>query len=189
MDWKRRSRKVMVARGEPTSWPRAREETVDAVTLAQSLTELLIPRLPHLRDETQSPVVVVKGSTQMSDPMLARARRVWDLLRPRAEANAALQDAVAIVAATPDDADAHAALRLQLRRALEADPRLRDELSRVLNEARVSGSDAVAVDGRSVAIKGVVFGKQIGGGEWTNIGSNIRATTEGHNPIRKDQRS
>jgi hypothetical protein len=57
-----------------------------------------------------------------------QAAKLWNWLKPKAEAEPALQTAVADLAAQPDDADAQAALRLQLKKLLTAQPALVSEL-------------------------------------------------------------
>ncbi|KUL37838.1 hypothetical protein ADL22_20510 [Streptomyces sp. NRRL F-4489] len=77
-------------------------------------------------------------------------RRILARLRGRAADPAALDGAVADLAAEPDDPDALAALRFQIRRALAADPALVQEIAALLPAAgpdRNGGAGSVAVGG------------------------------------------
>ena len=66
----------------------------------------------------------------------------------------AVQVAARDVVQRPDDLDAAAALRLQLRKLLEADPRLAEELAGLVEEGRRAGVLTVAAGARSVAVGG-----------------------------------
>ena len=60
------------------------------------------------------------------------------------------------MAGAPDAPDAQAALRLQLRKALEADPALAAEVARLWEEVKAASVTVVASGDRSVAIGGDV---------------------------------
>ena len=64
-----------------------------------------------------------------------------------------VKKAAETVAKLPDDADAHAALRLQIKLALAADPALVETLERLLAEATGKGA-VTAQSSRSVTIGG-----------------------------------
>jgi len=83
------------------------------------------------------------------------AARVWQRLRhgPTAESTA-VEIAARDVVERPDDLDAAAALRLQLRKLLEADPALAAELGVLVEEGRRTGVLTVAAGARSVAVGG-----------------------------------
>jgi len=82
----------------------------------------------------------------------------------------AAREAAGDLAATPDDGDARAAFRLQVRKLLAADPELAEELARLLGpgaggasyRAEVRGSGAVAQGEGAVAAG--AGGVAIGGG-------------------------
>jgi hypothetical protein len=61
-----------------------------------------------------------------------QAQALWARLRPKVEARPALKEAVADVAANPQDENALVALRLQLRKLLEEDAALREEVTRLM---------------------------------------------------------
>jgi hypothetical protein len=83
----------------------------------------------------------------------AQIQALWQRLRPRIEERPAAREAADDVASQPDDEDARAALRLQLKKLLSDDPALTQEIARVLEPQR--GGTAITVEAsgqRSVAI-------------------------------------
>jgi hypothetical protein len=91
---------------------------------------------------------------------LARARALWEKLDPALKARPAAQEAAHDVAADPDDEDARAALRLQLKKLLTDDPALASQLAQLIG----SGDRTVNVTAsgeRAVALGGGVVGSTI----------------------------
>ncbi|MBO0732127.1 MAG: hypothetical protein J2P57_22895 [Acidimicrobiaceae bacterium] len=91
-----------------------------------------------------------------ADATVSLGRRLLRRLLGRAESRAVIGSAVSDVAEQPGDEDAAAALRLQIRKVLQADPQLAEELSGMLTKAGVS---IVASGDRAVAaqeISGIV---------------------------------
>jgi hypothetical protein len=64
---------------------------------------------------------------------------LWD----KVKAKLAGRDALVDLEASPDDGDAPAALRLQLKKALEADPGFRAELAALVEEIKAKGGDRI----------------------------------------------
>jgi hypothetical protein len=94
------------------------------------------------------------------------ARRIWARLGPVIGARPAAQEAARDLAGSPDDEGARAALAWQLRKAVEADPSLGEDLQRLWAAAQpvVAGERGVAVGGDvvdSVVVTG--DGNRIGG--------------------------
>jgi hypothetical protein len=119
---------------------------MDAGTVAAQAVSTLTPFLPLL-------VKVGEGAADEAGRGLARgagaaARSVWRVLRPHLSARAAARSAVAAAAARPQDPDARAALRLQVRKLLEEDPALAARLAGALR------APGVAVRGRGNRVAG-----------------------------------
>jgi hypothetical protein len=76
-------------------------------------------------------------------------RAVWH--RRGEQDRAGLEAAVRDAADDPDDSDARAALRQQIKRALREDARLRDELARMLSAAGAGTVNVTASGERSIA--------------------------------------
>jgi hypothetical protein len=81
---------------------------------------------------------------QASEQAFEQAKALWDKLRPKVEAKSAALEAAADTAAHPDDEDALAALRLQLKKLLAEDEALAQELVRLLTQARPAGQTVTA---------------------------------------------
>ncbi len=86
------------------------------------LVKILAPCLPFLMGLGQK--AVEKGAEKLGEKgaegMLPQARKIWEKLHPKVEVKAAAKEAAEDVAKSPDDADAVAALRRQLKKILEA---------------------------------------------------------------------
>lgn len=101
------------------------------------LVQLLSPFLPRLLGKASEVGARVGGAAV--DAAWEHSRRIWDKLRPAVQAKPAATEAAADVAAAPDDADAQAALRLQLKKLLADDPALATELGSLLEQAKSAG--------------------------------------------------
>jgi len=104
--------------------------------------------LDHVEDE---------ATDAAADATVGLGRRLLRRLLGRPESSAAIGSAVTDVAEHPDEEDYTAALRVQIRKALDADPQLADEVSGMLTNAGVS---IVASGDRAVAaqnISGIVI--------------------------------
>ncbi len=82
-------------------------------------------------------------------------------LRSKIQAKPAAQEAVTDFVAAPNDEDALGALRQQLKKILDEDENLANEVSRLLEKAKASNAGAFAMGDRSVAIGGKVSGSVI----------------------------
>jgi len=89
------------------------------------------------------------------------AKSLWTKLKPKVEAKEAALEAAQDVAESPEDEDAQAALRRQLKKLLTEDQSLAEEVSRWLDEGKAAGINVSAVGERSVAIGGDVKGSTI----------------------------
>ena len=89
--------------------------------------------LEKLRDEALD---------RASDATLGLGRRLLKRILGREESRAVIEGALVEVGASPDDEDSVASLRLQIRKALAADPALAAEVAQMLH----SGSTATAGD-------------------------------------------
>jgi len=126
---------------------------MDVNTLAAEIVKFLAPFLPLL---VQAGANLGKSSVEamgeeLGETAWKRAKSLWARLRGNAPIEAAARD----VALLPDDADAEAALRLQVRKLLAADTALSRELASFSQSSTVH-TTAAAVGERSVAVAGPV---------------------------------
>jgi len=175
---------------------------MDITALAQGLVAFLAPFLPYLlkTGKEAGKEAAKKIGEQFSEDAWERAKALWGKLRPKVEVKPAAQEAVQDVATAPDDADAQAALRLQLKKLLAEDQALAAEVTQLWEEAMAVGVTVIASGERSVAaqkIEGsiIVTGDQsvvqqgkynvnIGEARGMSIGNQARVDVrvEGHEP-------
>lgn len=108
---------------------------MDIPALAAETVRYLAPALPALIFVgTEAAKATVKKTT---DAVLDAGRKLWDKLRPHAEARPALIEAAQDVARTPDDPAARGAFEMQVRKLLEAQPQLVPELEGIVTQIAV----------------------------------------------------
>jgi len=122
---------------------------VDVTTLAAGAVAALVPALPTLMDMGKGAAGEIGKRTvgKVSDAALG----IWHLLRPKVDASPALAEAVTDLAQSPDDEDAQAALRVQIRKALMADPELATQLRPLVESSLTSVTQTVVGSGNVVA--------------------------------------
>jgi len=131
--------------------------------LAAQLVQFLAPFLPYLLKGVKlaGQEAAKKLGEKAGEQSLDHAKALWEKLRPKVEAKPAALEAVQDAAERPDDEDALAALRLQLKKLLAEDQPLAQELARLLQQAQAGGRTVTASGNRSVAIGGNVTGSVI----------------------------
>lgn len=125
---------------------------LDVAALAAQVTAIIAPAVPYLLGR-----VVDAAGPEIRKDVLEQAQVLWTRLRASVEARPAAQEAVDDVSQHPDDPDAQAALRLQLKKLLADDLGLHQELEQMLAAAdqRPGASIRVTASGeRNVAIGG-----------------------------------
>jgi hypothetical protein len=131
--------------------------------LPAQLVQFLAPFLPYLVKGVKlaGQEAAKKLGEKAGEQGFEQAKALWDRLRPKMEARPAALEAAQDAAAHPDDEDALAALRLQLKKLLAEDEALAQELVRLLEQSRPAGQTVIASGDRSVAIGGSVSGSVI----------------------------
>ena len=104
---------------------------MDIRTLSQQLLNFLDPFLPYLLQMGEK--AAEEAGKKLGTETWERAKALWERLKPKVAAKPAAQEAVQEVAAHPEDEDAHAALRWQLRKLLAEDETLAREVQRMLD--------------------------------------------------------
>jgi hypothetical protein len=131
--------------------------------LPAQLVQFLAPFLPYLLKglKLAGQEAAKKLGEKAGEQGFEQAKALWDKLRPKVEARPAALEAAQDAAAHPDDEDALAALRLQLKKLLAEDQALAQELARLLPQSGPAGQTVIASGDRSVAIGGNVSGSVI----------------------------
>jgi hypothetical protein len=143
---------------------------VDVVTTATEFVGVIAPYLPSLAvvgaqvkaQATEAATAAAEaGVRRYGAAAWERLQALWGTLRGRVTDTPAAHEAFDDAIATPDDPDALAALRMRIRKLLEADPDLALAVASWLDGVR-SASTLVHAEGeRSVAIGGGVQGSTI----------------------------
>ena len=96
------------------------------------LTKFLAPFLPFLMNVGNK---VFDGAVaKAGEDAWDKAKAVWAKLQPKVETKPAALEAAADVAKAPDDEDLQVALRVQLKKLLEQDELLAQEIARIMQE-------------------------------------------------------
>jgi len=142
---------------------------MDIGALASSLTTALVPLLPYLLKAGEK--AAEETGKAVGSQSLEWAKSLWSKLQPKVEAKPAALEAAEDAAQTPDDEDVQATLRRQLKKLLEEDPSLAEEVSRWLEQGKAAGINVSATGDRSVAIGGDAKGNTIITGDRNRVKS------------------
>ena len=126
---------------------------MDIATLAKDVTRFLPPFLPYLLKAGEK--TAEEAGKELGGDAWECARGLWHRLRPQIEAKPTAREAVTNAAAAPQDGDAQAALRLQLRKLLAEDEDLAREIGRQWAAAQAAGVTIIASGERSVAAQNI----------------------------------
>ena len=130
--------------------------------LMQMTVQFLAPVLPYLVAKAGD-VAAAEAIKKVGKQTWGVARRLWEKLRPAVEASSSASEAVKDLADHPDVEDYRAVLRVQLKKLLEADRGLADEVARLIEEGRKAGPIVTASGDRSVAAGGDISGTVVTG--------------------------
>jgi hypothetical protein len=132
---------------------------MDIGALASSLTTALVPLLPYLLKAGEK--AAEETGKAVANQSLEWCKSLWSKLKPKVEAKPEALEAAQDIAQSPDDQDAQAAFRRQLKKLLTEDQSLAEEVSRWLEQGKAAGITVTASGERSVAIGGDVKGSTI----------------------------
>ena len=126
---------------------------MDITTLARDITLFLTPFLHYLLKAGEKAAEEV--GKKLGGDAWDRAKGLWGKLRPKVEARPAAQEAVTDAATEPQNEDAQAALRLQLRKLLAEDEGLAREIGQQWAAAQTAGVTIIASGDRAVAAQNI----------------------------------
>jgi hypothetical protein len=129
---------------------------MDIATLAPQAVAFLAPFLPYLLKAGEA--AAAEAGKKFGVDAWERAKKVWGWIGGKVMGRAAGKEAAEDVAADPKNEDALGAFRLQLTKALQGDPKLADEIGKLLGESAVVSQQAIASGKQSVAVIGNVSG-------------------------------
>jgi hypothetical protein len=121
---------------------------IDAMTASQEIAPYVTAAI-----SAYGTAVLTRSAELSADSTISLGQRLLDRLLRRTPAeqsaeDSALHSAIADLAEDPEDADLHAALRVQLKKLLLKDPQMLTEICEIMNR---SGLSIVASGERSVA--------------------------------------
>jgi len=125
---------------------------MDPKLLADTLTTFLAPAMPFLIEGGED--LVRKAGKKLGEDGLELAKRLWEKLRPKTDADPVAKAATGEVAKAPERSEAQGMLRLQLERLLEADPDLASELARMMEAAGSKAGPSAIVYGSGAIAQG-----------------------------------
>jgi hypothetical protein len=159
---------------------------VDPGILANAVAIFLAPALPYLLNLGGK--AGEEAAKKLGGEGWEKAKRLWQRLLPKVEGKETARGAAADLAAAPEDGDAVAQFRFQVKKLLEAEPALAEELARLLGpetagtsyRAEVHGSGAVAQGEGAVAAGagGMAFGGGAHGIRIGNVGPGAKGGGE-----------
>ena len=120
-----------------------------------ALVTLLAPMLPILLGAGKA--IGQEAANAVGGEAADLARRVWERLRDSLGERPTAESAAGDVAADPKDDVARQTLELQLRKILQDDPKLREDLRALLEEGERRGIVADVVYQGDVSVSGGVF--------------------------------
>ena len=142
---------------------------IDINLIADSLTNTLVPLLPYLLKAGEK-AAEETGKTVTGESW-EWAKSLWLKLKPKVEAKQAALELAEDVAQAPEDEDARAVFRQQLKKLLTEDQSLAQEVSRWLEQGKAAGINVSAAGERSVAIGGDVKSSTIVTGDQNKVKS------------------
>jgi hypothetical protein len=140
---------------------------INLPSIAGELTTALTPILPYVLNVGEK--ILDKPGDKVSEAVWSRGVALWEKLWPNVKNKHVALEAARKVALTPDDEDARAALRLQLKKVLTDDSALSTEIIKLLEETRSSGVTISLSGNRSVVIGRDVINSHIITGDRNNV--------------------
>jgi hypothetical protein len=134
---------------------------MDITALASSVTTALVPLLPYLLKAGEK--AAEETGKAVANQTLEWGKSLWSKLKLKVEAKPDALEAAQDIAQNPDDQDAQAAFRRQLRKLLTEDQSLAEEVSRWLEQGKAAAITVTAAGERSVAIGGDAKGTFVTG--------------------------
>ena len=142
---------------------------MDIGALASSVTTALVPLLPYLLKAGEK--AAEETGKAVAGQSWEWAKSLWTKLKPKVEAKETALEAAQDASQAPEDPDAQAAFRQQLKKLLTEDQSLAEEVSRWLEQGKAAGITVIASGERSVAIGGDAKGNTIVAGDRNKVKS------------------
>ncbi len=129
---------------------------MDLVQLTQHLTPYLIPLLPYLAKAGEG--AAEEAGKSIAGAAWSKTKELWQRLQPKIEAKPAALEAVNDALRAPQDTDVQTVLRVQLKKLLDEDAPLAQEITRLWEEAKAAGAPIIQSGERNVNVGGANYG-------------------------------
>jgi hypothetical protein len=139
------------------------------------LTAFLSPYLPILLKLGGKAVekATESASGKFGEAAFAKAQAVWAKLSPKVEAKEAAKEAAIDLANSPEDEDAQASLRVQLKKLLEQDEELFKAIAQILQADAPDGTPGTQIVQNVTGDRNQVIGQVTGGKVFGNITGDV----------------
>jgi hypothetical protein len=127
---------------------------MDITALAHDITITIVPLLPYLLKAGET--AAEETGKKIAEGAWEAARKVWSLVWPQIERTPTALAAATEAAEAPDDRDAQAALRFQLKKLLAEDESFAQEVSKSWEHAKAAGIHFTLKGDRNIAVAGDV---------------------------------
>jgi hypothetical protein len=127
--------------------------------LVSVLVSFLAPFVPYLFKAGEG--AAEEAGKKFGAAAWEKAKALWGTLWPKVEEKPAAQEAVQDVASNPEDEDAQAALRQQVKKLLVEDSGLAQEIAEMVKAGAQAGVIAIASGERAVALGGDIVGSTV----------------------------
>ena len=141
---------------------------MDIPSLVNSITPFLLPLVPYLLKAGEKATEEV--GKKLGEGVWDKARTLWDKLHPKLKDKPGAIEAIRDVAQSPNDEDAVAAFRQQLKKLLTEDVSLAKEISELVGKGLPS-VQAIAYGDKSIAVGGNISGSTLITGDNNTVGS------------------
>jgi len=138
---------------------------LDTAAMTQHLASFLAPLLPYLTGTKD------KAGREFSADVWERATAMWSRLRPKIEARESAMEAAHDASQSPEDADALAAFRLQLKKLLAEDAALAKDLAGLIEPLQSTSGQVERSGDRNVSVGGSSSHSWIITGNWNVVNS------------------
>ena len=139
------------------------------------LTAFLSPFLPFLLKlgEKAAEKVTETAAGKFGEAAWGKAQTVWGKLSPKVGAKESAKEAVTDVAKNPEDEDLQAAFRVQLKKLLEQDEALAEDIATILQEDGLDGTPGVQIIQTVTGNRNQVIGQVTGGTVIRDVQGNV----------------
>jgi hypothetical protein len=127
---------------------------MEITALVHDITVSMVPLLPYLFKAGEA--AAEEAGKKLAGAAWDELKKLWRILRPSIEVKPAALEAAHEAAVAPDDDDAQAALRFQLKKLLTEDPALAAAVDQWWKQAKRSGIEMTIQGNRNIAVGGQV---------------------------------